>query len=263
MARREAGAAGMAGQYIEAMVYAQPAPAARWKRWLGRGVAAWPRQCELCGDWGTEALCRRCVLRFAAPVPRCPRCALPGHADLPCGACQRETPEFDGARAVADYEFPWNGLITRFKFRQQPELALALSRRMAAALAQAPKAPTTLLVPMPLSVARLRERGYNQAWELARHLGECLHIEARPDLLQRWRDTPHQVGLTRQQRETNLRDALWVDPAHVAHVHGRHVALIDDVMTTGASANAAAHALKLAGAAGVQVWVLARTPRTD
>jgi len=138
---------------------------------------------------------------------------------------------------------------------------MALSRLLAESVPAPLASATRLLIPMPLSTARLRERGYNQAWELARRLGPQLGIEAHPGLLQRWRDTPHQVGLSRQAREANLRDALWVDPLHTQRIRGRQVALIDDVMTTGASADAAAHALRQAGATQVQVWVVARTPR--
>lgn len=206
-------------------------------------------------------MCGSCIARFAQAVPRCPGCALPGDADRRCGACLREPPQFDAAWAAADYGFPWDGLITRFKFRQHAELAMALAGLLADSVPARLASDAQLLIPMPLSGARLRERGYNQAWELARRLGRQLDIEAQPDLLQRWRDTPHQVGLSRQQRETNLRDALWVDPAQAPRIHGRQVVLIDDVMTTGASAKAAAHALRQAGATQVQVWVVARTPR--
>ena len=163
--------------------------------------------------------------------------------------------------AALDYAFPWDGLITRWKFHGQAELTRALVQRLADALCAHQPPDADLLLPMPLGDARLRERGYNQAWELARGLGSRLGIEATPELLRRWRDTPHQVGLSRTQREANLRDAMWIDPRLASRIARRRVALIDDVMTTGASANAATSALRQAGAAQVQVWVLARTPR--
>ena len=120
-----------------------------------------------------------------------------------------------------------------------------------------------LLLSVPLSRERLRERGYNQSWELARRLGRSLRIDATPALLQRGRDTAHQIGMTRHERERNLRDAFWIDPARRATLQGRHVALVDDVFTTGATAHAAAVALRRAGAARVDVWVIARTPLGD
>jgi ComF family protein len=117
-----------------------------------------------------------------------------------------------------------------------------------------------LLLPVPLSRERLRERGYNQAWELARRLARRLGLEADAHLLQRSRDTAHQIGMSREQREVNLRDAFWVEPARRARLLGREVVLVDDVLTTGATAHAAALALTRAGAASVDVWVVARTP---
>jgi ComF family protein len=119
------------------------------------------------------------------------------------------------------------------------------------------------VLPVPLSPARLRERGYNQAWELARRLAVQRGLPAKAQWLQRLRDTPHQVGLSRSERERNLRDAMWVPPEGQAGVAGQHVALVDDVMTTGMTAAAGARALKAAGAASVQVWVVARTPSPE
>lgn len=117
-----------------------------------------------------------------------------------------------------------------------------------------------LVLPVPLSPARLAERGYNQAWELARRVAVAQGLPARHDALLRLRETPHQVGLGRQARAANMRDAMWVTPEGRAAIAGRQVALVDDVMTTGMTATATTQALLAAGAAGVQVWVLARTP---
>jgi ComF family protein len=203
------------------------------------------------------------VRRFAAPVPRCPGCALPSDADRRCGDCLRHPPAFDAAVAAVGYDFPWDGLITRWKFQGRPELSRGLAARLVDAVARAPHAEVDLLLPMPASDQRLRERGYNQAWELTRLAGASLGRPCRSGVLQRWRDTPHQVGSTRTERAANLRHAMWVAPDRAPLLQGRRIALVDDVMTTGASAEAAAHALKQAGAAHVQVWVLARTPRPD
>ena len=168
--------------------------------------------------------------------------------------------------AGADYAAPWDGLITAFKFQQRVELAAALSQLIEQAVRRAwsdDAARPALLLPVPLSRERLRERGYNQAWELARRLGRRLHVEATPNWLQRGRDTAHQIGMTRHEREHNLRDAFWVEPRARAALQGRHVVLVDDVLTTGATAHAAALVLVRAGAARVDVWVVARTPLGD
>jgi ComF family protein len=185
-----------------------------------------------------------------------------------CGACAAQAIAYTRCIAGADYTMPWDRLITDFKFHQRTDLAVALSQLVLRAVRgactdiAAPHWPA-LLVPVPLSRERLRERGYNQAWELTRRLGRALRTEATPRVLQRSRDTAHQIGMTRAERERNLRDAFWVEPARRSDLAGRHVALIDDVLTTGATAHAAALALTRAGAAAVDVWVVARTPLGD
>lgn len=226
-----------------------------------------PRPCVLCAQWGTQGLCADCRHRFAAlAVERCPRCALPQAAGALCGACLRAPPPFDRCVAAADYGFPWDRLITGFKFKSHTEWAVLLADVLAQAVAREVRpgdATATLVLPVPLSPARLRERGYNQAWELARRLAVQRGLPAKAQWLQRLRDTPHQVGLSRSERERNLRDAMWVPPEGQAGVAGQHVALVDDVMTTGMTAAAGARALKAAGAASVQVWVVARTPSPE
>ena len=170
---------------------------------------------------------------------------------------------FAGCVAAVAYAFPWDRLVARLKFQAQPELAGLLADVMQRALTAAHERPGTpavqCVLPVPLSTARLAERGYNQAWELARRLARRQGLAARADLLLRLRDTPHQVGLSRAERQRNLRDAMWVDP-RAGRVAGLHLALVDDVLTTGGTAAAATLALRAAGAASVQVWVLARTP---
>ena len=171
--------------------------------------------------------------------------------------------------AAADYGYPWDRLVTRFKFHGQPELADLLAGVMTGAITGQGAAPVhgvlpaQIVLPVPLSDVRLAERGYNQAWELARRLAARLKLPAQADGLLRLRDTPHQVGLSRRARASNLRDAMWVAPVAAAQLAGRHLALVDDVLTTGVTAAAASQALLTAGAASVQVWVLARTPAPE
>ena len=231
-----------------------------WRpRWRWRGL---PRPCALCGQWDRADLCAGCQQRFADDQPaRCPQCALPAASGQRCGACVGTPPPFHHTVAVADYRFPWDRLIARFKFQQQPELATLLAGVLAAAVQRQPGLPAASLeLPEPLSPARLAERGYNQAWELARRVAAHRRLHAHADCLLRLRDTPHQVGLDRRARAANLRDAMWVPPEGQHRVAGQQIALVDDVMTTGGTAAAATGALLAAGAAGVQVWVVARTP---
>lgn len=229
-----------------------------------RAVDALPRQCELCRSWGRSALCERCLQRFAAQVPRCATCAIRiATAAARCGECLREPPPFERCIAAGDYAFPWDRLIAGFKFHARIELAAPLALALGHALARCGSAGADLVLPVPLGPARLAERGHNQAWELARRVARASGLASDASLLLRLHDTPHQVGLTRAQRERNLRGAMWVDPLRLRRLQGRRVALVDDVMTTGVTARVAAQALLRAGAAAVQVWVVARTPRPD
>jgi ComF family protein len=220
--------------------------------------------CVLCGGWGRQGLCADCLARFVDPrPPRCPRCALPTPGGAVCGGCLRAPPVYRGCIAAVDYGYPWDRLITRFKFQDHPELAGLLAEVLQTAVRQAGPPEVDCVLPVPLGAARLAERGYNQAWELARRIASALGLPAEADALQRLRDTPHQVGLARAERERNLRDAIWLPPGAAARLTGRNVALVDDVMTTGVTAAASTRALLAAGVAGVQVWVLARTPAPD
>ncbi|MFO1294832.1 MAG: phosphoribosyltransferase family protein [Rubrivivax sp.] len=233
---------------------------------LARRVAhGLPGQCEICRRWGWERLCRACRQHFAVERLRCARCGLAtGAALAACGACLQAPPPFARTVVALDYAFPWDGIIGRWKFGARPELAspLALLLAQAAARDLAPRAADApaLVLPVPLASARLAERGFNQAWELARRVARGLGLPARSALLARAIDTAHQAELTRAERERNLRAAFTVPPAGRQALAGRRVALVDDVLTTGATAREASAALLRAGAAAVELWVLARTP---
>lgn len=146
-------------------------------------------------------------------------------------------------------------LIGRLKFQGQLHLVEPLARLLAEELGELREAPD-LLIPVPLHPLRLRERGFNQSLELARVLARHYGLELDGRLCRRARATPPQSGLNRKQRGKNMRGAFSVagDPA------GRRLALLDDVITTGTTVRALAKALLQAGAAGVEVWTLARTP---
>ncbi len=171
-----------------------------------------------------------------------------------------DPPPFAHTVCAVDYGFPWDHLVAQFKFHSRPELATALAERMAAAVQQAGMAPPDLVLPMPLAPERLARRGYNQAWELARRVAYQLQLPANPDWLQRPLDAAPQSELGRAARQLNLRTAFMVEPRHRPGLSRRRVALVDDVMTTGATAREAATALLRAGTSEVLIWVLARTP---
>jgi len=222
-------------------------------------AARLPGLCAVCRGWGSQRVCGDCVQRFAFRVPRCRRCALqvPAGAQV-CGACLTDPPPYARTLAAVDYDYPWDGLITHFKFHDALDLAPALAERMLAARGDA-QTPA-LLVPIPLSDARLRERGYNQAWELTKRLGAALHCPVDATLLLRVKDTPHQLAFPPDQRAGNVRAAFAIEPKRRAGLQGRCVTLVDDVMTTGATVAEATRTLLQAGASEVDVWVIARTP---
>ena len=229
---------------------------------LQRALARLPSQCELCRRWAAGRLCADCLARFAVPVPRCTGCGLRlGQAAPTCGECLREPPGFERTVCAVDYAFPWDHLIREFKFHGQVELAGPLAQRMIDAVRAQGGTDVECVLPVPMSQQRLSERGYDQAWELAHRVATALQLPARADALVRTLDTRHQTELGRAARQRNLRAAFFVPVARRAALQQRRVALVDDVMSTGATVREAAAALRRAGAAAVEVWVLARTPQ--
>ncbi len=219
-----------------------------------------PPRCLLCGAAGAGGrdLCAGCAADIAFNTPCCPRCALPLEAPAPlCGECLKREPPFASAWAPFRYGHPLDLLEARFKFRADLAAGRVLAGLLAdRACADVPSLPE-LVVPVPLHPARLRERGYNQALELARPLARALAIPLRHDLLVRTRATPPQTGFDAQTRRRNLRGAFAVAPGSVLPAH---VALVDDVMTTGATLHECARVLRRAGVARVDAWALARAP---
>ncbi len=221
-----------------------------------------PSQCAICRQWGASLLCHDCVSRYALPHPRCACCGLRMGVPAPrCGQCLREPPPFTRTVCAVDYGFPWDALVARFKFHHHAELAGALAQRLQVAVqATGAQHEVDAVVPVPLSARRLCDRGYNQAWELARQTAQAFALPAHAHALQRSLDTPAQAALHRAERERNLRNAFHVPPAARHLLVGQRLALVDDVMTTGATLREASAALLRGGAASVHTWVLARTP---
>ena len=216
-----------------------------------------PSQCAVCHAWPTRAICESCVQRFGQPVHRCRTCALPLPDNLmQCGVCVTDPPPLDGALAGVAYDFPWAGLVVQFKFQQHTGWAPSF----AALLRSMPWVEPALdaadwVLPMPLSPARLQQRGFNQALVLARALDSP---KVRSDVLLRSKETPPQSALPRKERLSNVRGAYALEPEYASAAKGKRIVLIDDVMTTGASLHAAAQVLRRAGAAHVTAIVLAR-----
>lgn len=220
-----------------------------------------PTQCAICRGWGSQRVCTTCIDAFVPEVPRCRRCGLrvPAGTGI-CGACLVDPLPCDGVLAALDYGHPWDRLVGQFKFHAALDLAGVFAQRLEQAWRRSGLPRPQLLLPVPLAAPRLRERGYNQSWEIARRLARMLGCDADARLLLRIRDTDHQLAFPVERRAANVQSAFAVEPRRLAELRGRSVTLVDDVMTTGATVAEIARTLRRAGAAEVHAWVLARTP---
>ncbi|MFC3676378.1 double zinc ribbon domain-containing protein [Ferrovibrio xuzhouensis] len=228
-----------------------------------------PPQCMLCS---TEVdapgrLCAACWprLRFVAE-PCCPTCgtpyAIPVPAGLVCGACLQEAPAYGRARAAFVYADGGRDLVLRFKRGDRTDLAPGLARLMHAA-GRALLADCDLILPVPLHRGRLWRRRYNQSALLATALGRLAGRPVRLDLLERRRATPSLGRHGRIERRRILSGAIGISAAGRGDVRGRRILLVDDVLTSGATASACCRVLLRAGAAGVDVLTLARVVRAE
>jgi ComF family protein len=217
-----------------------------------------PPRCMLCGAAGADGidLCGDCALELPRNVTCCARCALPLAQPLAmCGECLRRPPPWHAAWAPFRYGWPLDRLESRYKFGAD----LAAGRVLSAVWQREPcpvELPELLLV-VPLHRERLRQRGYNQALELARPLAQAFGIPLRHDVLQRTRATEAQTELDASARRRNVRGAFTVCEGRTLPAH---VAILDDVMTTGATLAECARVLRRSGVKRVDVWALARAP---
>ena len=182
----------------------------------------------------------------------CPVCAGSISAGAPCAACRRQRPHFDATFSPCRYAFPADRLIQDLKYGHN----LAVARLLGELMLAAPRPTGDVIVPVPLADARLRERGFNQAVEIARPLARALRLPLALDLCRRQIETQAQARLPWHVRRRNVRAAF----ACCGDMVGRRVIVVDDVMTTGATLDELAATLKQAGAASVCNWVAARTP---
>lgn len=213
--------------------------------------------CLLCGAPGApELVCAACAGDLPALPACCPVCAMPSPDAAVCGACLRAPPPFDATLALWRYEFPVDRLVHALKYQGRLPVARlfgeALARRTA-------RREVDAIVPMPLARRRLADRGFNQALEIARAAAAARRLTPAATAVERIRDTANQADLPLGERARNVRGAF----ACRGDVRGRRVAVIDDVMTTGASLGELAACLKRTGAAWVENWVVGRTLPRD
>ena len=227
--------------------------AAKFTQWIFGGA------CLLCRGAAPQGLlCAACD----ADLPRldralCPRCAVPSASGAICGRCLAHPPRFDATVAALAYRFPADVLVHALKFRGELALAALLARLLAERIA--PEPLVHFVLPVPLAARRLRERGYNQALEIARHVARATGARLAPEICERARDTPAQTDLPWSERAGNVRGAFRAGRA----LDGATIAVLDDVMTTGATLDEIAAALKDSGASYVVNWVVARTLPPD
>ena len=223
---------------------------------LKKAATLFGADCVLCGAAGSGQVCVDCTAALDRAEHACPRCAavLPT-AHERCGSCLQRPPAFDAVRCVFAYRFPLDRLVARYKYGGDVAIGKWLALELATAVADEPR-PDLVVVP-PLARGRMHERGFNQALEIAKVVGRRLGLRVAAHAVRRAREGAPQASLTRRERLVNLRGAFRCD----ARLEGLDIVVVDDVITTGATAEAMALALKGAGAARVRVWAVARTPQ--
>lgn len=231
----------------------------RSRHWLAR--ALWPTSCILCGGGGGEDidLCGDCAADLSRNEPACVVCAEPlqGASSEPrvCGTCLRDPPPFRSSFVPFRYAYPLDHLVQGLKFRNELACGRVLGQLFARCLLARGAPLPEAIVPVPLALRRYRQRGYNQASELALSIRRVTGVPVRSDVAIRQRETAEQAGLNRSARRRNVIGAF----AAVATLHARHIAILDDVVTTGSTVRELAEVLRRAGAEQIEVWAIART----
>ena len=232
--------------------------------WMhNRQFGVLPGRCLLCGKLTQtrQDICPGCKAGLPLNDRHCRCCAQPLASSAArnslCGRCQNNAPAFDSCFAAFRYQQELVQLHHNFKFKRKLAAGRLLAELMAEQLSASPRSMPELLVPVPLHAQRLRERGFNQALELSRMLSALLSVELDADSLVRSRHTRAQSSLPRNQRSGNIRNAFRM----ASPLGCCHVAIVDDVMTTGVTANEIARVLRRAAVGRIEVWVVASTPR--
>lgn len=216
-----------------------------------------PERCLWCGSLDADTgSCTGCRDELPWNAIACPSCAQPLPAVATCPRCLARPPAFDSAWCPFVRREPISSGIAAFKYRAEFRQLRTLGHLMGRGLCARDAPLPELILPVPLSRRRLFVRGFNQALELARTVSREAGVEVDAHAARMLRVPVDQIGQSAAQRRRNLRGAFRVDRA----LRGRHVALIDDVMTTGATLDALARAARAAGAARIEAWALARSP---
>lgn len=235
----------------------------KFKQFLSKSILK--QHCLLCASHhGSEqGLCEACFASLPwHSAPQCPQCGLHTQDNSICGHCLRSPPDFDVTHTLLTYNFPADRLLQHYKYRNSLHLAQTFatlffekhaSKNLTFKYSQSHK--IDLIIPMPMHHMRLKERGFNQALEIARILSKKTQIKLDYTSCKRSKHTPPQASLPLKERIKNIRGVFHCQQ----NMHGLNIAIIDDVMTTGASLNELAKTLKQAGASHVECWAIART----
>ena len=223
--------------------------------------ALFPAKCLLCGAPSTEGMdiCCHCLDDLPHNHNRCQICSLPlstNHAQPICGKCLKRAPRFDHCYAPFSYAYPLSGLISDFKFSGKFYSGRLLAKLLTDFLERDEIELPELIIPVPLHPTRLRERGFNQALELAKPIGRHFNIPIDIQSCSRIKATATQSTLDKKIRSKNMRGAFKIAQGFSC----KHLAIVDDVVTTGNTVNELAKIIKASGVQRVDVWALARTP---
>ena len=216
--------------------------------------AIFKQKCLLCASpqSNKHGLCNPCLNELPwHPASSCPQCGLTS-SGMVCGSCISSPPDFDATHAVFLYQYPIDKMMQRYKYGNMLNISHTFGQLLTE---KSPFEAVDLIIPMPMHPKRIKERGFNQALEIAKILTKNCKAKLDYKSVERQTLTPPQASLPLKARVKNIKGAFKVN----TDLTGKTIAIVDDVMTTGASLNELAKTLKKAGASHVECWVIART----
>ncbi len=213
-----------------------------------------PGTCFFCLAKTNSAWCNNCERDFILEISRCPVCARQSPHNTVCGTCLKQPPDFTSAEVLFNYQYPASHLIKALKFYNRPELARCFAEILTKKLIKKTPLPESIIA-VPLHKNRQRERGYNQSLEFAAQISNRLGLTLSPSLCSRIINTGPQSTLPMKVRRKNVKGAFCLNNSSVP----KHIAIVDDVITTGSTVNELARLLKKGGCRRVDVWAISRT----